>query len=145
MTVKPIPKGFHTITPYLVTDNVDKLLTFIENAFNATITERVKGDDGKTKHAEAKIGDSMIMAGFHDDELQNAAMLYLYVEVTDATYQKALTAGGMSLLEPSDQFYGDRNAGILGPCGNRWRLATRQEVLSHEELEKRSKEFHKKD
>jgi PhnB protein len=144
MSVKPIPDGYSTVTPYIVVKETNKLLTFLEEAFNAKREEVIEGPDGQVKHAVVKIGDSMVMMGqSREGSDKTNVMLYLYVEDTDATYKKALDAGAKSLLEPVDQFYGDRNAGVEGPCGNRWWIATHVEDVSSEELQKRSQAHHK--
>ncbi len=139
-TVKPIPAGYHTITPYLVVDDARRLITFLEHAFNAKSTICSQSEDGKTvHHAELKIGDSMLMVGQACGEHKaNPTMLYLYVLDTDATYQQALKAGGTKLLDPVNQFYGDRNAAITDFAGNQWWIATHVEDLTPEELKKRS-------
>ena len=86
-----------------------------------------------------KIGDTVIMIGpTRDGSTQNVGMMYIYVEDTRATYKKALAAGAESLMEPEDMFYGDTNAGVKGPQGNLWWIATHVEDLSKEELQKRS-------
>lgn len=141
MAVKPIPEGYHTVTPYIVIDDVDRLLDFLTAAFGATEKERVPSQDGPTGHAEVTIGDSSVMMGRAQDEIPALpCMLYLYVQNTDATYAQALAAGATSLQEPADMFYGDRNASVKDPTGNIWTIATRQENLTPEELAERAKE-----
>jgi uncharacterized glyoxalase superfamily protein PhnB len=94
--------------------------------------------DGGVMHAEVKIGDSKIMMGEAMGEWKaKPCSLYLYVEAVDAVYQRAIQAGGTSVREPMVQFYGDRTAGVVDPCGNYWGIATHVEDVSHEELEKR--------
>ena len=141
MTVNPIPEGYHTVTPYLVVDDVDRLLDFLKAAFDATEKERVPGQDGATGHAEVLIGDSHVMMGRAQDEIPKLpCMLYVYVPDTDATYARALAAGATSQQEPADMFYGDRNASVKDPTGNLWTIATHQENLTSEELAARAKE-----
>ena len=140
MTVNPIPEGYHTVTPYLVVDDVDRLIDFLKSAFDAVEKERVPGQDGRTGHAEVMIGDSYVMMGRAQAESPPLpCMLYLYVSDTDATYARALAAGATSVQEPADMFYGDRNAGVKDPTGNSWFIATRQENLTPEELAERAK------
>ena len=142
MQVKPIPEGYHTLTPYLVVDDVDILMDFLKNAFNADERFRMPGPDGKAMHAEMKIGNSHIMLGAAKEGHEaNNSMIYMYVEDTDATYKQAVAAGGESLMEPADQFYGDRNAGIKGPMGNSWWIATHVEDVPDEEMAKRAQEY----
>ncbi len=138
MSVNPIPENFHTITPYMVIEGAAKLLEFMEQAFSAQVLSRSDGPGGKIMNAEIKIGDSMLMiADSRDDHQPMPSSIYLYVEDTDSIYSKALNAGATSLMEPADQFYGDRNAGIKDPSGNHWWIATHIEDVSPEEMEKR--------
>lgn len=139
MSVNPIPEGYHTVTPYIVVDDIDRLIDFLQAAFDATEKERVPGKDGVTGHGEVLIGDSHVMMGRAQAEFPaSPAMIYLYVADTDATYARALAAGAASLQEPADMFYGDRNAGVKDPAGNTWYIATRQENLTPEELAERA-------
>ena len=139
MAVKPIPDGYHTVTPYLVVRGAAKLLEFLTRAFGATETYRMTGPDGTIGHAAARIGDSMVMLGEARGEWKpTEAMLYLYVPDTDATYQRALAAGATSLMEPADQFYGDRNAGVKDPLGISWWIATHIEDVAPAEMQRRS-------
>src|SRR5579875_3660143 len=120
MAVKPIPDGFHTVTPYLTVPGVAKLSDFLKQAFEAEETmPRFPLPDARSTHAEGRIGDSMVMMGEAQAPWQPMpASMYLYVKDTDATYKRALQAGATSLMEPADQFYGDRNAGVKDPSGN---------------------------
>lgn len=139
-TVKPIPDGYRTVTPYLVVENAEKLLEFLTSAFDASVTTCTRHSDGSVGHAEVKIGDSMIMIGQAGPQSQPMpCMLYLYVPDTDAVYAQAVKAGGISIMEPANQFYGDRNAGVKDHCGNQWWIATHVEDVSPEELEQRAK------
>lgn len=139
--VNPIPEGYHTVTPYLVIQGVDDFIAFLKTAFDAMPRERMQDSDGRVVHAEVRIGDSMVMMGEPTEGMQSMpGTLYLYVEDTDGVYQRALEAGATPLIEPTDQYYGDRNAGVADPFGNRWWIATHMEDLSPEELEKRAKE-----
>jgi uncharacterized glyoxalase superfamily protein PhnB len=137
--VKPIPDGYHTVTPYLVVEGVDELIDFLKQAFDAVETERLPGPDGKVGHGEVRIGDSVVMMGEASGEWKPMpGMIYLYVNDTDATYKRALDAGATSVMEPADQFYGDRNAGVKDASGNMWWIATRKENVSPEELRRRA-------
>jgi len=137
--VKPIPDGYHTVTPYLVVEGVDELIDFLKQAFDAVETERLAGPDGKVGHGEVRIGDSVVMMGEASGEWKPMpGMIYLYVNDTDATYKRALDAGATSVMEPADQFYGDRNAGVKDAAGNMWWIATRKENVSPEELRRRA-------
>jgi uncharacterized glyoxalase superfamily protein PhnB len=95
--------------------------------------------DGGVMHAEVKVGDSKLMMGEPmGDWKAKPCSLYLYVEDVDAVYQRAIQAGGTSVREPSDQFYGDRTGGVIDPSGNYWGIATHVEDVSHEEMAKRA-------
>lgn len=137
-TVKPIPEGYHTVTPYLVVEDVAKLIDFLSRAFDAKEVHRSLLPDGHITHAEMKIGDSpVMMGGARDPWKPRLATLYMYVEDVDALFRKAIEAGGKSLQEPKDQFYGDRSGGVEDPCGNFWYIATHVEDVSHAEIERR--------
>ncbi len=117
----PARPGFHTITPYLVTQDLDRLIAFVQQVFDATETLRMPGGAGGT-HVEMQIGDSMLMIGGGTGTTMPAA-LYVYVEDVDAVYQRALVAGAITLMEPSDEADGDRRGGVQDPLGNQWFLA----------------------
>lgn len=139
MAVRPIPEGFHTVTPYLVVKDAAQLLEFVKAAFDATEVERVVDASGRVSHAEVRIGDSMIMLSQATGQFPaTTAMLYVYVPDCDATYKKAVAAGGKSLMEPANQFYGDRNAGIADTNGIQWWIATHVEDVAPEELARRA-------
>jgi uncharacterized glyoxalase superfamily protein PhnB len=139
MAVKPIPDGYHSVTPYLVVSGVSRLLEFTVRAFEAKELHRMTGPDGGIRHAEVRIGDSVVMMG--EAGGAHAPMpttLYLYVADTDTTYKRALQAGASSLEEPALQFYGDRRAGVKDPVGNHWYLATHIEDVPPEEMKRRA-------
>jgi uncharacterized glyoxalase superfamily protein PhnB len=139
MAVKLIPEGYHTVTPYLVVPDVACLIDFLVQAFGAKETHRMSRPDGSIGHAEVKIGDSAVMMGQSNDQWKPMpGSIYLYVDDTDATYRRALEAGATSLMEPADQFYGDRNAGVQDPTGNMWWIATHKEDVAPEELARRA-------
>lgn len=136
--VNPIPEGYHTITPYLVTDDVGALLDFVEKAFDAKVTEKLEMPGGAIMHAAVLIGNSHVMMGqAREGNPAMPTMLYLYVEDCDAAYQKALDAGAESVFEPTDQFYGDRSGGVKDSLGNQWWFGTHIEDVSAEEIAKR--------
>src|SRR5271157_3475908 len=137
-TVQPIPDGNHTVTPYLVVEDVPKLIDFLKQAFGAQELGRMAHPNGGVMHAEVKIGDSKVMMGEAMGEWKaKPCSLYLYVEDVDAVYQRAIQAGGTSVREPKDQFYGDRSAGVIDPCGNYWGIGTHVEDVSQDEVERR--------
>jgi PhnB protein len=142
MAVKPIPDGFHSVTPFLVVPGAAKLLDFLQQAFEAQELHRMQRPDGTIMHAEVRIGDSLIMMGEPMGSSQPMfGSLYLYVHDVDAVYQRALQAGATSTSEPADQFYGDRSAGIKDPVGNQWWIATHKEDVPPEEIARRAKAF----
>ncbi len=144
MTVKPIPEGYHSVTPYLLVDGADKLLEFVKQSFGAEETVRMDGSKGKISHAEIRIGDSIVMladASESEHGLVMPAMINLYVEDVDKTYRRALEAGATSLREPTDQFYGDRNGGVRDPLGNLWWISTHIEDVQPEEMARRAQEW----
>jgi PhnB protein len=144
MAVKPIPDGYHTVTPYMIVEGGQKVIDFAKQAFGAKERFLMPGEGGSVMHAELEIGDSVVMIADATPQWKaNNSMLYLYVEDCDAVYQRALAAGGQSVMEPKDQFYGDRSAGVLDPAGNYWGMATHIEDVSPEELEKRSAAYKK--
>ncbi len=139
MAAKPIPERYHSLTPYLMAREADRLIGFLKDAFGAQEFHRTTSPDGEIRHAELRIGDSMLMlSGANARWPEMPCAVYLYVEDTDATYRRALEAGGTSLMEPADQFYGDRSAGVKDPCGNVWWIATHVEDVSAEEIARRA-------
>lgn len=138
--VNPIPESYHTVTPYLTVTGADRLLEFLQKAFGAKEDHVMRGADGSFQHGDVRIGDSHVMIGqAGGDWKPMPAAIYLYVEDCDATYRRALQAGGTSIREPADQFYGDRNAGVKDPSGNSWWIATHTEDVPPAEMERRAK------
>jgi uncharacterized glyoxalase superfamily protein PhnB len=135
---KPVPEGYHTITPYLTLSDVESVLEFMKKAFDAKETHRMARPDGSIGHAEAHIGDSPVMLGQATDQWKaRPSTLYMYVPDVDSVYRRAIAAGGKSLREPTTEFYGDRSSGVEDPAGNQWWIATHVEDVSEEELENR--------
>lgn len=140
--VKPIPQGFHTVTPYLIVDGAEKMIGFLKKAFDAELLhEMTKRPDGTVMHATLKIGNSMVMIADSSEHAKaSPVMLYLYVPDADAAYQKAIRAGATSIMEPMDQFYGDRSGGVKDPAGNSWFVSTHIEDVSAGDMKKRAEE-----
>jgi PhnB protein len=147
---KPVPQGYHTITPQLTLDNAAKSIDWYKNAFGAEEMGRSLGPDGKVMHAEIKIGDSRIMV--HDvmpgmkgpkDLGGSPASLWLYVENSDALFNRAVAAGATVQMPLADQFWGDRGGAVADPEGYTWWIATRQEDLTPEEMNQRATDFFK--
>lgn len=145
-TAKPIPDGFHTVTPYLIVEGAERTIKFLQQAFGAELaSEATKRPDGTIMHATLRIGDSMVMlADASEHAKASPVMIYLYVPNVDAAYQLALKAGGTSIMEPSDQFYGDRSGGVKDHAGNSWFIGTHIEDVKPAELKKRAADMHKK-
>ena len=144
MPVKPIPDGYHSITPYLAVEGAARLRDFLKQAFGAEERECMMRDDGTIWHGELKIGDSIVMFGEAAGPWKpRPSTLYLYVEDVDAAYARALAAGATSLREPTTEFYGDRSSGVQDPVGNFWWIATHVEDVSPEELGRRAAEAKK--
>ena len=146
MAVKPVPEGYHTVTPYLVVRGADKTIEFMKKAFGAELSfEPMMRPDGKIMHADLKLGDSHVMISEEmDQHPAMPSMVHLYVPNVDAVYQRAIAAGGTSTLEPIDQFYGDRSGGVKDPSGNHWYIATHKEDVGMAELKKRAEAMFKK-
>ena len=139
-TIRVVPEGYQTVTQSLVVKGADRLIEFLKEAFGAKEAGIFRMPNGKVAHAEVIIGDSRIMIGEAGSEIWEEAMpsrMYMYVKDADSTYRKALQAGGISIREPADQFYGDRTAAVKDPSGNIWTLAKHKEDLSQEEQMKR--------
>ena len=113
-----IPEGWHSITPRLVVRDPSRLVDFLKQAFGAS------GDLRTDMPSVIRIGDSVVMISSVGPRDAMPAFLYLYVDDIDATYQRALKAGGVSLEEPQDLPYGDRRGMVEDPCGNIWQIAT---------------------
>ena len=137
-TVRPIREGFHSITPYLFVQKADKMLDFLERAFDARQSIHQLRPDGTVMHTELRIGDSYIMMGESTSNFgPMPCSIYLYVEDCDAVYKKAIRAGGVSVMEPMDQPSGERYGGVKDPAGNIWWVATHIEDVSNEEAASR--------
>jgi PhnB protein len=145
-TVRPIPEGYHTVTPYLYVRGATAAIDFYKNVFGASEIVRMAGPDGRIMHAEMKIGDSVVMLG--DENLQVGMLspqtvggfstgLHVYVENSDAVVKKMVDSGAKVLRPIKNQFYGDRSASVLDPFGHMWSVATHIEDVSPEEMKKR--------
>ena len=143
--VKPIPEGYHSLTPYLTIDGAAKALEFYKQAFGATELFRME-HQGKIGHAEMKIGDSPFMLADESPQMGNKGpkalggtpvSLMIYVDDVDTIYKQAIAAGGVELKPLQDQFYGDRSGTLTDPFGHIWTVATHKEDVSSEEIDKR--------
>ena len=143
MTVKSIPAGYHTVNSYLTVRGATEVIDFLEHAFKAEVMHGpIKRPDGKIMHAQVKIGDSSVMIA-EESEMAKAtpSSLYVYVTDVDGVYQKAVKAGGKTVMEPMDMFYGDRCGCIKDPSGNSWTIATHKEDVAPKEMAKRVEAF----
>ena len=113
--------AYPTVTPYLLVDDGERELTFLQAAFGGVVREASRDPDGRLMHAEVTIGDSLVMVGQCSPQWPSrTAALYLWVDDVDATWQRALDAGATSESAPEDKPYGHRNAGAIDPKGNTW-------------------------
>ena len=149
MPVKPIPEGYHTVTPYLVVNNATGAIDFYKRAFGAKEIMRMDGPPGKIGHAELRIGDSVIMLA---DEMPGTstrapqslngttAGIFLYVNDVDSAFKQATSAGAKVEMPLADMFWGDRYGRLMDPYGHSWSLATHKEDVAPEEMQKRMKD-----
>ncbi|HMJ70167.1 MAG TPA: VOC family protein [Cyclobacteriaceae bacterium] len=141
---RTIPKGFQTVTPYLIIPGADRLIEFIKNAFGGEVTFMNRDEENQISHATVKVGNSTIMISDSMNEMKpETGMLFLYVDDVDATYNKAIQAKAQSIQEPKDEFYGDRVSAVKDEWDNKWWIATHVEDVDKEELEKRAKQARK--
>ena len=150
MSIKPIPEGYHSVTPYLIVRGGEAAIEYYQRAFGAVELFRI-GGPGMVGHAEMKIGNAIFMLA---DEFPDAGALspetiggspvslYIYVEDVDSFTEKAV-AEGLEVLKPvTDQFYGDRSGAFKDPFGHIWGFATHKEDLTPDELNERAKAAH---
>ncbi|HZN67861.1 MAG TPA: VOC family protein [Tepidisphaeraceae bacterium] len=149
MAVRPVPEGYHTVTPYLIINGAAKALDFYKRAFGAEEVVRMEQPGGKIGHAEIRIGDSMIMLADEVPQMGHkspAALggtpvsILLYIEDVDARFKRAVAAGAKVQRPLENQFYGDRSATLQDPFGHVWTIATHVEDVPPEEMERRMKE-----
>jgi PhnB protein len=145
--VKPVPKGYHNVTPYLIVDGAARALDFYKNVFGATERMRMPGPGGKVGHAEIGIGDSVIMLADEHPEMGArapgafggaAVSIMLYVPDVDATVKNAVANGAKIVRAVEDKFYGDRTGTIEDPFGHHWHVGTHKEDVPPAELERRA-------
>jgi len=146
---KPIPEGYHSVTPYLSFDDASEAIEFYKKAFGAKERMRMEAPDGKIGHAEIEIGDSLVKLAdtFPQSTTRppselggTTAGVFLYVEDVDAVAQRAVDAGATITMEVADQFWGDRFGSLKDPFGHSWSIATHVEDLSPDEIAERAKE-----
>jgi PhnB protein len=145
---KPIPDGYHSVTPYLIINGAADALEYYKKAFGATELFRMPAPEGKIGHAEIKIGDSPIMLADEFPEMGykspkslggSPVSIMIYVDDVDTVFKQAVDAGGKEQRPIKDQFYGDRSGTLEDPFGHVWHVATHKEDISPEEMERRAK------
>jgi PhnB protein len=138
-TVRGVPEGYHTVTPWIISRDTAGVIDFLEAAFGAEELARVRMDDGSIGHAECRIGDSVVMLfDAKPDWPATPAFLRLYVDDCDAVYARALAAGATSVTRMTNMFWGDRVGRVRDPFGNLWWIQTRLEDLGEEEMNRRA-------
>jgi PhnB protein len=149
MATKPIPEGYHTITPYLAVDDAVQAIEYYKTAFGAKERVRMGAPDGKIAHAELEIGDSLVMLSDPFPQASTrppkelggtSASVFMYVEDVDAVVKQAVNAGATITMEVADQFWGDRFGSVQDPFGHSWSIATHVEDVPPEEMAERAKE-----
>ena len=145
--VKPIPDGYHSVTPYLVVTGAADAIEFYKKVFGATEVIRFPSPGGRIGHAEIRIGDSTVMLADDNPNMGykgpkafggSPISLLVYVPDVDKTVDRAVAAGAKLTRPVADQFYGDRTGGVEDPFGHHWYVATHIEDVSPEEMRKRS-------
>ncbi len=149
-SVRPIPEGYGTVTPSITLRDTAKAIDYYKRAFGARERAIMRGPDGKVMHAEAQIGNSIIMfndevMGSRSAETQGGSPVsfYLYVENVDEAHKKAVSEGAESTMPPTDMFWGDRMSSIKDPFGLRWSFATHVKDVTPEEMKRGQEEFMK--
>ena len=150
--VKPIPDGYHSITPYLYLSSSAKAIEFYKNAFDAEEVLRLPMPDGSIAHAEVKIGDSIVMMSDENPQWGTkgpttlggtSAGFAIYLPDVDKAFAKAIAAGATVMRPVQDQFYGDRSGTVVDPFGHTWTLATHTQDLTPEQMKKNMDEWMK--
>jgi PhnB protein len=145
---KPIPEGYHSVTPYLIITGAAEAIDYYKKAFGATELFRMPAPGGKIGHAEIKIGDSPIMLADEHPEMGyksprtlggTPTSIMIYVADVDTVFDQAIAAGGKAQRPVKDQFYGDRSGTLEDPFGHVWHVATHKEDVSADEMERRAK------
>ena len=151
MSVKPIPEGYHSVTPYLIVRGAAAAIDYYTKAFGAKELFRFPAPDGKIGHAEIKVGDAPIMIadeypdmGYQGPQSLGGSpvSLMIYVEDVDTVFNRAVESGGTVKEALQDKFYGDRMGTVVDPFGHIWHVATHKEDVSTEEMERRAKAAH---
>jgi PhnB protein len=148
MATKPIPEGYHTVTPYLAVDDAAEAIEYYKEAFGAKERVRMDAPGGKIGHAELEIGDSLVMLSDALPQFSTrppkelggtSVSVLMYVEDVDAVVKQAVDAGATVTMEVADQFWGDRFGSVQDPFGHLWSIATHVEDVPPEEMAERAK------
>lgn len=154
-SVKPVPEGFHTVTTHLVVKDSKRALDFYKKAFGAEVKVHMPSADGRTMHAEMRIGDSVVMLADEFPQMSPktrapestggtvTASTFLYVSDVDASFKRAVDAGAKVEMPPTDMFWGDRYGKLVDPFGHQWGLGTHIEDVDPKEMDRRRVEFEK--
>lgn len=138
MTDRTVPAGYHSVNPFVIVDGAASLMAFLAEVFGATEQERITRPDGTIGHAEVAIGDAIVMLTDAPEALPaRPSAFYVYLDDVDEAFGRALAHGAECRSEPADQFYGNREAGIVDPWGNIWWMATPIEEVPASELQAR--------
>ncbi len=146
MAVKPIPEGYHSVTPYLIIKGASRAIEFYKKAFAATELMRFPGPNDTVMHAEIKIGDSPVMLADEGETSTyrspqtfggSPVSLMIYVEDVDKVFNQAVSTGATATRPVADQFYGDRLGTLVDPFGHIWTISTHKEDVSMEEMQRR--------
>ena len=138
MTVKPVPEGYTTVTPWIISRDTAQLIDYVKEAFDAEEIARLTGSDGRIEHAEVRIGDSVVMMfDTRPGWPPTPGFLRLYVADADAVHRRAIAAGGTCVTEVTHLFFGDRVGRVRDPLGNLWWIQTRIEDLTPQQMEQR--------
>ena len=125
MAGAPLPEGYHSVNPYIVADGAERLVDFLVTVFGGVEQRRSLRRDGRIDHADVRIGDSLVMLSEASEAYPaRPCVHFVYVDDVDASYRAALAAGARSILEPTEQPWGDRTCGFHDPLDNRWWVAT---------------------
>lgn len=138
MAIKPIPDGYTTVTPWLISRDTARLIDYVAQAFGATEISRLTSADGRIEHAEVRIGNAIVMMfDAAPGWPPTPGFLRLFVEDADEVHQTAIAAGGTSVTEVTHLFFGDRVGRVRDPLGNIWWIQARVEEVSPQEMERR--------
>jgi PhnB protein len=150
MSARPIPEGYHTLTPHMTVRDAARAIEFYKQAFGAIEKGVMKGPDGKVMHAELRIGDSVFMLADEFPEFGSLSPqssggsgmgLHIYTEDVDSAFDRAVKAGAAVEMPVTEMFWGDRYGKLADPFGHKWSIATHKRDVSMEEMEEAQKEF----